>query len=84
MATKRNYAKEYANYHAKPKQKKNRAARNQARSKAVKAGRASKGDGKDVHHVKPLAKGGSRTGRTAVVSKAKNRSFKRTKKAGMA
>jgi len=80
----RNYRKEYDNYHSSSKQKKNRAARNGARRKAMKAGRASKGDGMDVHHVKPLAKGGSRKGKTRVVSKSKNRSFRRTKKAGMA
>jgi hypothetical protein len=81
---KRNYRKEYDNYHSKAEQKKNRAARNTSRRKAIKAGRAAKGDGKDVHHVKPLAKGGSRKGATRVVSKSKNRSFKRTKTARMA
>lgn len=80
----RNYKKEYANYQGSAKQKKNRAARNAARRKAIKNGSARKGDGKDVHHVKPLAKGGSRTGKTRVVSASKNRSFKRTKKAKMA
>lgn len=79
----RNYAKEYANYHARPEQKKNRAARNKARREAIKNGSARKGDGKDVHHVKPLAKGGSRSGATRVVSKSKNRSFARTKGARM-
>lgn len=79
----RNYKQEYERYHSKPEQKKNRAARNAARAKAVKEGKASKGDGKDVHHVKPLAKGGSRTGKTTVVSKSKNRSFARTKSARM-
>lgn len=80
----RDYKAEYANYHASPKQKKNRAARNRARRKAVAGGRAAKGDGKDVHHVKPLAKGGARDGPTRVIAAAKNRSFKRNKKAGMA
>lgn len=80
----RNYRLEYDNYHASAKQKKNRAARNTARRQAVKSGRASKGDGMDVNHVKPLAKGGSRKGATKVISKSKNRSFKRTKNAGMA
>ena len=81
---KRNYFDEYRKYHASDKQKKNRAARNAARQKAIKAGRASIGDGNDVHHVKPLAKGGSRTGATRVVPKSKNRSFARNKRAGMA
>lgn len=46
----RNYRKEYDNYHSKPKQVKRRAARNTARAKMVKAGRAKKGDGMDVDH----------------------------------
>lgn len=55
---KRNYRKEYRDYHAKPEQKKNRAKRNAARAKAVKAGKVKKGDGKDVDHKKPLRSGG--------------------------
>ena len=42
----RNYRKEYDNYHSKPKQKKNRAKRNAARDIMEKAGKVSKGDGK--------------------------------------
>ena len=79
----RNYRNEYDAYHSSSKQKKNRAARNAARRKAIKSGKAAKGDGNDVHHTKPFAKGGSRTGATRVVGKSKNRSFKRTKKARM-
>ena len=37
----RNYKKEYANYHSKPKQKVNRAGRNKARSLVMKAGGAA-------------------------------------------
>lgn len=81
MPKKRNYRKEYDNYQGSAEQKKNRAMRNAARSEAVKNGKASKGDGKDVHHVKPISKGGRNTaGNTKVVSKKKNRSFARTKK----
>jgi hypothetical protein len=79
----RDYKKEYANYHGKPEQRANRSARNKARRKAMAQGRARKGDGMDVHHVRPLAKGGARSGPTAVVSKSKNRSFARTTKARM-
>ena len=80
----RNYRKEYDNYHSRPEQKKNRAKRNAARRAAVRNGTAQKGDGKDVHHVKPLAKGGGNSsGNTRVVSKSKNRSFARTKSARM-
>lgn len=50
----------------------------------VKAGKASKGDGKDVDHKKPIAKGGSNsTGNLRVVSKSQNRSFARTRSAKM-
>jgi hypothetical protein len=50
-----------------------------------KDGKVSKGDGKDVAHKKPLAKGGSnKKSNLTVSSKSKNRSFKRTKKAKMA
>lgn len=81
----RNYRSEYDNYHSKPKQKKNRAKRNSARAVMQKAGKVSNGDGKDVSHKKPLAKGGSnKKSNLTVSSKAKNRSFKRTKSARMA
>lgn len=80
----RNYRSEYDNYHSKPKQKKNRAKRNAARSVMAKSGKVSKGDGKDVAHKKPLAKGGSnKKSNLSVSSKAKNRSFPRTKTARM-
>ena len=46
----RDYKKEYAEYHSKPQQKKNRASRNAARRTMVQNGAASKGDGKDVDH----------------------------------
>lgn len=41
------------------KEQKKRALRNAARRAMVKAGKAHKGDGKDVDHKKPLSKGGS-------------------------
>ena len=75
----RNYKAEYAKYHAKPKQKKRRAQRNAARSKMVKAGRARKGDGKDVDH-KNRNTADNRSKNLRVVSKSKNRSFSRKKK----
>lgn len=46
----RDYAKEYTNYQGKPEQIKKRASRNKARNLAIKNNKASKGDGKDVHH----------------------------------
>ena len=49
-STGRRYDLEYKNYQGKPAQKKRRAKRNAARRKMISAGRASKGDGKDVSH----------------------------------
>lgn len=70
----RNYAKEYAEYHSKPEQIANRAARNHARLEASKAGSVHKGDGKEVDHIKPLSKGGSNSSsNTRVVSRSVNR-----------
>jgi hypothetical protein len=76
----RNYRREYDNYQGKPEQIANRAKRNAARAEMVKAGRARKGDGKDVDHKRPLSKGGS-TGRSnlRVVSVNANRAYKRQK-----
>lgn len=80
----RSYRKEYDNYHSSDEQKKKRAARNAARRKMAKAGKVRKGDGKDVDHKTPLAKGGGNgKGNLRVTSKSKNRSFARTKTARM-
>ncbi len=49
-----------------------------------KKGVVSKGDGKDVDHKTPIAKGGGNgNGNLRAVPKSKNRSFARTKSAGM-
>ena len=69
---KRNYRKEYDNYHSKPEQKKNRASRNTARRKAAAAGRVSKGDGKDVHHKDGNPRNNSRKN-LQVLKKSTNR-----------
>ena len=74
MKKKRDYKKEYAEYHAKPQQIKNRVKRNQARATAEEEGKVAKGDGKEVDHIKPLSKGGSNTKKnTRVVSMKTNR-----------
>ena len=74
MAKKRDYKKEYRDYHGKPEQKKNRAKRNSARAAMAKAGKVRKGDGKEVDHKKPLSKGGSNSPRNLrVVTRATNR-----------
>ena len=74
----RNYRTEYDNYQGTEEQKKRRAERNAARAKLMKAGKVSKGDGKDVDHSKPLSKGGSNSvSNLRVKTKSANRSFKR-------
>lgn len=79
----RDYRKEYDRYQGKPEQIKNRAMRNAARAKMVKAGKAKKGDGKDVAHVVALDKGGSNSDGLRVVNRAANRSFRRDKKGNL-
>lgn len=76
----RNYKREYETYQGTPEQIKKRAMRNAARAKMVKAGKAKKGDGKDVDHVVALDKGGSNKTGLRVVSKSANRSFDRDAK----
>lgn len=77
----RDYRAEYQNYQGKPEQIKRRASRNAARAKMVKAGKVTKGDGKDVDHVNgsPLQ---NHSKNLRVVSKTTNRSFPRNSKAG--
>ena len=79
----RDYKAEYDKYHARPKQKKNRASRNAARAKMAKAGKVHKGDGKDVAHVKAFDKGGNNKTGLRVESKSTNRSFKRDSKGNL-
>lgn len=69
-----------AKYNAKPEQKKRRAERNAARRKMIAAGKARKGDGKDVAHKNNNTANNSMSNLT-MQSKAKNRSFARTKSA---
>ena len=76
---KRNYRKEYDNYHGKPDQIKRRDCRNAARNLLKK-----KGDGvtgKDVAHKNGNPKD-NRPSNLKVVSKTKNRSYPGTKTAG--
>lgn len=77
---KRNYRKEYDNYHSKPKAKKQRARNNNARRKMERAGKVHKGDGKDVAHKDNNTRNNS-SSNLKVQSKSKNRSFPRTKNA---
>lgn len=73
MKKPRDYKDEYDSFHGTEEQKKRRAQRNAARRKAIDAGRAKKGDGKEVDHI-----GAPRTGSldgvpTQVISKTANR-----------
>lgn len=70
-----------AKYNSKPAQLKKRASRNKARAMMIKAGKAHKGDGKDVAHKNGNALD-DRMGNFAVQTKKKNRSYPRTKTAG--
>ena len=71
----RDYKREYNSYHAKPTQKKNRAARNKARTLLSTTGRVRKGDGKDVDHKDRNPRNNSRS-YLRVMSKSRNRSRK--------
>lgn len=68
----RNYKKETA-YENRPEQVKRRVARNRARAKAVKEGRAHKGDGKEVDHTGYHRTGSLDNVATHVVSRSANR-----------
>ena len=72
--------KAQAKYNSKPQQIKNRENRNAARAKMIKAGKAHKGDGKDVAHLNNNTNNNS-SSNLQMQSKAKNRSFKRDKNA---
>lgn len=80
----RDYKSEYESYHASEEQKKKRAMRNAARREMERKGAVSKGDGKDVDHRVPIAKGGGNgSGNLRAVPASQNRSFARTKSARM-
>lgn len=67
---KRDYKKEYKDYHSQPAQIKNRSKRNKAR----RVMKLKVGDKREVDHVKPLSRGGSNKKKNLrVVSRAVNR-----------
>lgn len=79
----RNYRKEYDNYQGSPEQIHNRSLRNQARRQYEKEHGAQPSK-VDIDHRTPLVKGGSNTdGNLRTRSQHANRSFPRTKRAGM-
>lgn len=64
-------------YNARPDQVEARVERNKARRWMEKAGKVSKGDGKDVDHKKPLRSGGTTSkGNLRVVPASKNRGWR--------
>lgn len=78
MTKKRDYDKEYSSYHGTPEQIKNRAKRNAARREMEKSGKVSKGDGKEVDHKTPIRNGGGNSkGNLRVLSRAKNRAWRK-------
>jgi len=81
LASTRNYRKEYDNYQGTAAEKKRRASRNAARAAMVKAGKAKKGDGKDVAHKNGNPKANKKSNLKMTTQRA-NRSYARTKTAG--
>ena len=79
VAKKRNYRKEYDNYHGKPEQIKRRDSRNAARNSLKKAG--VNVAGKDVAHKNGNPRD-NRRGNLTLQRPSQNRSFARTKTAG--
>jgi len=69
----RDYKKEYQATHGTAKGKADRASRNKARAVAMKAGRVSKGDGKEIDHKNFNPRDNSASN-LRVVSKKVNRS----------
>jgi len=79
---KRNYKREYEQFHGKPEQIKKRAQRVQARRNVIKVKGKSAVKGMDVDHIVPLSRGGSNNMsnlRVTSVKKNRSRNFKSKK-----
>ena len=74
-STGRDYKSDYAKFQSDEAAKKDRASRNKARAAMVKAGKAKKGDGKDVDHKNGNPRQNSKSN-LRVISKSKNRAKK--------
>lgn len=61
----------YDRSQSSPEAIKRRSERNKARRRMEKAGKVHKGDGKHVHHKRPLSKNGSNTDKNLSVVDAK-------------
>jgi hypothetical protein len=74
----RDYKREYEQYHGRPDQIKKRALRVQARRDMEAKGLVKKGDGKDVDHKRALRDGGSNAiSNLRVTSVKENRGWRR-------
>ena len=83
MATKRNYAEEYAKYQGTPEQLHNQSVRHKAR-RAYEKAHGTLPDDIDVDHKKALSKGGKSTlSNLRAATDNANRSFSRTKTGDM-
>ncbi len=71
-------SKQQRKFNSSPTQKKRRAGRNAARRKMVKAGKARKGDGKDVEHRNKNTRDNSK-GNITMRNRSKNRADNRGK-----
>lgn len=72
MREPRDYKKEYSATQGTEKGKKDRAARNKARRQAIREGRVSKGDGREIDHINHNPRD-NRPSNLRVVSKKVNR-----------
>jgi len=68
----RSYPLENKRFGSKPQQKKNRAARNTARRRAIKSGLVKKGSKMDIHHKDGNPRNNSKSN-LSVVSRGSNR-----------
>jgi hypothetical protein len=69
-----------AEYQKQPSEVKKRVERNAARREAIKDGRVSKGDGKEIDHKVPLRSGGSNAkSNQRVVDASTNRAWRKGK-----
>jgi hypothetical protein len=71
----RNYKDEYKKFQSSTKSKKDRASRNKVRRAALRTGRVTKGDGRDIDHVDGNPRNNSNKN-LKVVPKSRNRAKK--------
>lgn len=72
----RDYADEYKKFHSSMSAKKDRAARNKVRRRALQAGRVQKGDTRDIDHKNGNPRDNA-PGNLQVMDRKKNRGDKR-------